>query len=223
MTGNGVSRASCTLAFGETGIDTNGKNNVSIEGPGVITRFNDIGIVVSGDRSEVEGVAITSSCREGIRVLGSYNEVVGNSVSRASLSGSFFTGIFLSNPGGHNSVLHNEFVGAGPWPTTSSQGGHGIFVGEPGFPSNNNLIVENNASGNPGVGIVFKIGSTGNIVRHNQALGNVVHNDIFDENALPANTYDNNLCEVSSVGPSAVNICKVPNIAGHSNFRQSGD
>ncbi|HEY4847408.1 MAG TPA: right-handed parallel beta-helix repeat-containing protein [Methylocella sp.] len=223
MTGNGVSRASCTLAFGETGIDTNGKNNVSIEGPGVVTRFNDIGIVVSGNNSEVEGVAITSSCREGIRVLGSYNGVVGNSVSRASLSGSFFTGIFLSNPGGNNRVLHNEFVGAGPWPTTSSQGGHGIFVGEPGFPSKNNLIQGNNASGNPGAGIFIRVGSTGNTIRHNQALGNVVFDDIFDDNALPANTYDNNLCEVSRIGPSAVNICKVPNIAGHRNGNPDGD
>jgi hypothetical protein len=84
MTGKGF-RDSCTLNFGESGIDTNGKNKVSIEGPGVVTRFNDIGIVVSGDHSEVEGVAITSNCREGIRVLGSHNEVVGNSVSRASL------------------------------------------------------------------------------------------------------------------------------------------
>jgi hypothetical protein len=121
MTGQGK-RDSCTLtegpggAPGQSGIDTNGKKNVSIEGPGVVTRFNDIGIVVSGNNSSVQGVAITSSCREGIRVLGSYNAVVGNSISRASLSGSFFTGIFLSNPGGHNSVLHNEVVGAGPVP-----------------------------------------------------------------------------------------------------------
>lgn len=222
MKGNG-NRATCTLNFGESGIDTNGQNNVSIEGPGVVTRFNDIGIVVSGNNSEVEGVAIVSSCREGIRVLGSHNGVVGNSISRASLSGSFFTGIFLSNPGGHNSILHNEIVGAGPWPITSSQGGHGIFVGEPGFPSSNNLIEGNDLSGNPGAGIDILSGSTGNTVRHNQALGNVVFDDIFDANALPANTYDNNLCEVSRIGPSAVNICKVPNIAGHRNGNPDGD
>jgi parallel beta-helix repeat protein len=217
MTGKGVSRASCTLNFGESGIDTNGKNNVFIRGPGVVTRFNDIGIIVSGDHSSVEGIAITSSCREGIRVLGSYNEVEWNSISRASLSGLFFTGIFLSAPGGHNNILHNEVVGAGPWPTTSSQGGHGIFVGESGFPSKNNLIEGNNLSGNPGAGLDIQPGSVGNTVRHNQALGNVVFDDIFDANALPANTYDNNLCEVSRVGPSFQNICKLPDIAGHRN------
>jgi hypothetical protein len=56
MTGNG-SRDSCKVKGGEIGIYTNGKNNVSIEGPGVVARFQSIGIVVSGDHSEVEGVA----------------------------------------------------------------------------------------------------------------------------------------------------------------------
>lgn len=37
-------------------------------------------------------------------------------------------------------------------------------------------------------------------------------------NALPANTYDNNLCELSLIGPSpGQDICKLPNIAGHRN------
>lgn len=221
MTGNGT-RTSCTINSGESGIVTNGKNNVSIEGPGVVTRFNDTGIVVSGNNSEVEGVAITSVCREGIEVDGSTNTVQANSVSRASLSGAFQTGIFVFGSGNHT-ILRNEVVGAGPYPITSSQAGHGIFVGEPGAPSKNNLIQENNASGNPGAGMVFSIGSTGNTVRRNQALGNVFHNDIFDANAPGANTYDNNLCEVSSVGTSAVNICKVPNIAGHRNGNPDGD
>ncbi len=208
MTGNG-NRATCTLNFGESGIDTNSRNNVSIRGPGLITRFNDIGIVVSGNNSEVGGVAITSSCREGIRVLGSNNEVERNSISRASLgTGSFFTGIFLSNPGGYNKILRNEVVGA-------SNGGSGIFVGQPGAPSNNNLIGENDASGNPGVGIVILAGSTGNVVRRNQALGNVAL-EILDANAIPSKTYDNNLCELSLI-VGGTNICKLPNIAGHSN------
>jgi hypothetical protein len=219
MTGQGK-RDSCTLtegpggAPGQSGIDTNGKNNVSIEGPGLVTRFNDIGIVVSGNHSEVEGVAITSSCREGIRVTGSYNEVGGNSVSRASLSsGSSFAGMFLSGPGGHNNILNNEVVGA-------SNGGSGIFVGEPGASSNNNLIQGNDVSGNPapGTGIFISDGSTGNIVRHNQALGNVAF-DILDINAPFANTYDNNLCELSLIGVGGPNICKLPNIAGHRNPR----
>jgi hypothetical protein len=64
--------------------------------------------------------------------------------------------------GGHNRVLNNEAVGAGPYPIPSTTTGFGIFVGEPGFPSNNNLIQENNASGNPGTGIFISAGSVGN-------------------------------------------------------------
>jgi hypothetical protein len=228
-------------SFGEIGIFTNGNKNVSIFGPAVVTRFNGYGIVVNGNNSMVEGVAITSICAEGIHVVGSYNEVEGNSISRVSLDTSIpnhgFTGIFLGNPGGHNRVINNEVVAAGPFPGTSSTPitsstfGFGIFVGEPGFPSNNNLIQGNNASGNPGQGILISgpsitppvPGSVGNTVRQNQALGNRYVSgtgtsaDISDFNALPANKYDDNLCEVSAIGPSAVNICEHPNIAGHRN------
>jgi hypothetical protein len=151
ITGNG-GRNSCTLNFTDTEIDTNLKNNVSIQGPGLVRRFNFVDIVVSGNNSMVEGVAITSSCLEGIRVLGSNNEVERNSISRAgldnSLVGHFAAGIFVSAPGGLN----------------------------------------------------------------NQALGNINAGDIFDANAPGANTYKDNLCEVSNI-----NICELPNIAGHRN------
>jgi len=222
ITGNG-GRNSCASNFVENAIETNSKNNVSIQGPGLVRRFNGFGIVVTGDHSSVEGVAITSICAEGIRVFSSYNEVEGNSISRVSLDVTIpnhgFTGIFLGAPGGHNRVLNNEAVGAGPYPITSSTLGFGIFVGEPGFPSNNNLIQGNNASGNPGTGINIQPGSTGNTIRNNQALGaGDPDHDIFDANALPANTYDHNLCEVSLIGPSpGQDICKLPNIAGHRN------
>jgi len=222
ITGNG-GRNSCASNFVENAIETNSKNNVSIQGPGLVRRFNGFGIVVTGDHSSVEGVAITSICAEGIRVFGSYNEVEGNSISRVSLDVTIpnhgFTGIFLGAPGGHNRVLNNEAVGAGPYPITSSTLGFGIFVGEPSFPSNNNLIQENNASGNPGTGIFISAGSVGNTIRNNQALGaGDPDHDIFDANALPANTYDHNLCEVSLIGPSpGQDICKLPNIAGHRN------
>jgi parallel beta-helix repeat protein len=84
----------------------------------------------------------------------------------------------------------------------------------------NNLIEENDASGT-GSGIMFLPGSTGNTVRHNQALGNVPGDDILDDNALGGNNYDNNLCEFSQIGPGLANICKLPDIAGHRNFNPS--
>ena len=132
--------------------------------------------------------------------------------------GHFAAGIFVSAPGGNNRILNNEVVGAGTYPIISGQGGFGIFVGEPGAPSNNNLIQENNASGNPGAGIFISgpsgptPGSKGNKVLNNQALGNINAGDIFDANAPGANTYKDNLCEVSNI-----NICELPNIARHRN------
>src|SRR5580692_10846961 len=76
ITGNGGRNSyKLDLKFAETGIDTNSKNNVFIQGPGLVRRFNFVNIVVTGNNSSVEGVAITSSCLEAIRVFGSYNEV----------------------------------------------------------------------------------------------------------------------------------------------------
>ncbi|MGH6838592.1 MAG: right-handed parallel beta-helix repeat-containing protein [Methylocella sp.] len=202
MTGNG-GQTSCTSNISENGIDTNFKNNVSIFGPGLVRRFNGTGIVVSGNNSMVEGIAMRSSCGPAIEVVGSDNEIEGNSIGRAALPTiGPAAAIFVGNPGGRNRILNNEIVGA-------SSSGIGV-VG-----SNNNLIDGNNASGNSFDGIRFFSGSTRNTVRHNQALGNF--SDIVDDNALGANDYDNNLCEVSAIGPSSVNICKLPNIAGHQN------
>ena len=155
-------------------------------------------------------------------MLGSQNTVKENSVVRSSLNGQFFAGIFVSGTGRHH-ILRNEVVGAGfrscsPSPCTDSQpGGIGIFVGDPTAPSNNNLIAENSASGNPGAGRFLSSVSTGNIIRHNQALGNLIFDDIFDSNALGANNYKGNLCEVSRVGSTPTNICKLRKRAGHEN------
>jgi len=115
ITGNG-GRNSCASNFVENAIETNSKNNVSIQGPGLVRRFNGFGIVVTGDHSSVEGVAITSICAEGIRVFGSYNEVEGNSISRVSLDVTIpshgFTGIFLGAP--DNNLCEVSLVGPSP-------------------------------------------------------------------------------------------------------------
>jgi Right handed beta helix region len=196
-------------------IDTKGKNNVAIRGPGLITQFNGNGINVSGNNSSVEGVAITSVCVYAILVSGSSNEIEGNSISRAFLTPFSADGAItiLGNGtnNGHNRILHNEVGAAGG-------GSGGIDVGGGGQPSPGNLIEANNFSGNPGFGIVISPGSTGNVVRHNQALGNLSV-DIIDNNAAGANTFDNNLCQTSSGGAS----CQLPNIAGHSNFEPNAD
>jgi len=212
ITGRG-SRSSCTFTPNEDGIDTNGKNAVSIEGPGMIRRFQERGIVVSGNESEVKGVVVVSSCFEGIVVMGSRNRIENNSVDRASLAtGAFDAGIWVQGTGQHT-IRNNEVIGSG---STTSQSGQGIFVGIiGGVQSKDNLIEGNNASGIPGTGIFITSGSTGNNVVRNQALGDLLNWDIFDLNAPGANKYDDNLCEISSVGSGGGNVCGLPDLAGH--------
>jgi len=85
---------------------------VSIQGPGLVRRFNFVDIVVSGNNSMVEGVAITSSCLEGIRVLGSNNEVERNSISRLVWITVWWAtsrrGYLSPHPEGNNRILNNE-------------------------------------------------------------------------------------------------------------------
>jgi parallel beta-helix repeat protein len=208
LNGFKITGTACAANTAGSVIDTNSKNNVAVRGPGLITQFNGFGITVSGNNSSVEGIAMTSICAFAIAVTGGSNQIEGNSISRAVASPSIQGGeIALTGKG--NRILHNEVGAAGTTPPGSS----GILVGSPG-----NLIAENNFSGNPDAGILIRPGSTGNIVRHNQALGNLI-GDIIDINAAGANTYDNNLCQTSSGGAS----CQLPNIAGHSNFEPNGD
>lgn len=198
-------RDSCTLTIGERAIDTNLQNNVTIEGPGLITQFNEAGIDLNSNRSTVKGMAITSTCSDAIDVFGKSNTVTDNSISRAGLDTTrgLFAGIFVAGSGSHK-ILQNEADGAGFM-------GYGIFVGESGSPSTNNVISVNSVSANPTAGIFISTGSTGNTISSNQVLGGITDGDIFDQNGA-GNTYTNNLCQVST--PS---ICKIPPIIGHQN------
>jgi parallel beta-helix repeat protein len=203
ITGRG-SRDSCTLVSGEHGIDTNGQNHASIEGPGIVRRFKDNGIVVSGNDSAVQEVVVASSCTVGIDVLGSQNKIEENSVVRSPLHG--FDAIVVGGSGGHR-ILRNEVVGAV---------GVGVVVATG---SNNNLIEGNSASASTDIGIFIVGGSTGNTIRDNQALGNfgsISNLDVRDDNTLGSNTYKGNLCEVSFGGVPA-NVCNPVARAGHQN------
>ena len=223
MTGNGA-RATCTFTANEDGIFTNGQNAVSIQGPGIVRRFRQRGIDITGSESVVRHVTVLSSCLEGIVVAGHRNFVAENSIARASLGTNFDASIWVQGTGSHV-ILRNEISAAGAITSESEEatemlttGGQGIFVGiGGGTPSTNNLIQENSSSGIPGSGLFFTLGSTGNQVFNNQFLGNVIFDDIFDNNAVGANSYNANLCEVSRVGPTSTNVCQIPNIAGHKN------
>jgi hypothetical protein len=215
ITGRG-SRGSCIYASGESGIFTNGYKGVQIIGPGIVRRFNERGIEVTGNYSTVQGVTVISTCQEGILVQGVYNVIQDNSVARMSLIGQFDAGIFLKG-GGHNLILNNE-ISAGGAP--GGDGAQGIFVGDSGAagPSTDNIIKGNSSSGIYGSGLYFTQGSIGNWVTGNQFLGNLSTDDIDDyNNAVGQNQYFQNLCEQSVVGlaPNQVNVCNFPNIPGH--------
>ena len=207
VTGNGRGQPVAACVPGSRAIDTNGQNNVAIQGPGLIGEFAETGILVSGSRSLVNDVVISSMCVEGIRLLGSQNTVQQSVIVRASLSGDYYASIFVSGTGSHV-LIGNQTIGAGPAPLSSNNGnlgGHGIFVGGlSGIPSNNNLIQGNITSGNAGSGIFIADPSTGypiskgNIVVGNTSFGNVLYDDIFDNNTAGSNKYFGNRCEVSA-------------------------
>jgi hypothetical protein len=53
----------------ETGISTNGQNNVGVRGPGVVQRFQGDGILfMASTRGWVQNVTTTTNCMSGIRV-----------------------------------------------------------------------------------------------------------------------------------------------------------
>lgn len=205
ITGQGSpDRCPSGVLFGEVGIHTKRQTGVSIVGPGLVRRFRQHGILVSSDHSAVRQVVVASSCLTGIVVFGRDNRVEQTTVVRAALVGPGFAGIFCSGDGGHR-LRHNEVV---------SGGGPGItVVPSSGSPSLPNLLEENSASGNDGIGLLLAMGAIGNTVRRNAVLGNRQSPDILDGNPTGANQYEANLCETSLGGaPSCPNL---PAISGH--------
>ena len=218
MTGNGA-RDSCPSSTPkEDGIFTNGQLRVAVLGPGIVRRFRQRAIEVTGNESVVKGVTVLSTCQEGILVGGAQNLIEDNSVSRASLGAAGDASIWVQGTGGHL-IRRNEVS----TPGSLTPSGQGIFVGS-GTPSKNNRIEQNSASGIPGTGLFFTAGSTGNYVARNQFLGNLIFVDITDPNPFGTNIYEDNLCETSQVGtPTPTNVCEVPDIAGHQNPRARDD
>ena len=58
-----------TAVAGETGISTNGQNNVGVRGPGVVQRFQADGVLfMASAKGWVQGVTATTNCMSGIRI-----------------------------------------------------------------------------------------------------------------------------------------------------------
>jgi len=156
MTGNGGVN-SCTLSVNEEAIDTEGFDNVSILGPGIVKQFQGTAIMVRSDATSVQQVVVLSSCANGIEVQGAYNNIYANTVDRSNLGVSGgLAGIFIYE-GEANLITKNEVAGA-----TYAIGVSPI--------SNNNDIEQNNASGvySDSWGINIGRPAAGNQVLYNQ-------------------------------------------------------
>jgi hypothetical protein len=83
----------------EVGITTNGQHSVGVRGPGVVQRFRNFGVVVTGGsrNARIEGLTASTNCTAGIRVLAAAFDtlVEGNTVVRngATTPGSSCGGI----------------------------------------------------------------------------------------------------------------------------------
>lgn len=82
MTGQGDSQTGCKGAAvgGEVGILVNGQTNVTIQGPGLVQQFRNMGIqLVGSTQITVTGVTVSTNCASGLQVVGgSNNELDGN-------------------------------------------------------------------------------------------------------------------------------------------------
>jgi Right handed beta helix region len=203
ITGQGVAdRCPSGVVFAEDGIYTHGQAGVSIVGPGLVQGFRQHGIRLSGDRSVVRQVVVAGTCVDGIAVFGRDNLVEQNTVVRAALVGPGFAGIFCGDNGGHR-LRHNDVVGSG---------GHGITVASSVESALPNLLEENSASANEGIGLVLAWGVIGTTVRRNVVVGNRQSPDLLDGNPAGINRYEANLCTTSWGGMPS---CRpVPALAG---------
>ena len=87
ITGKGDAVLGCggAVTTGEVGITTNAQHGVAITGPGLVQRFRNHGVQVTGSsHTRVEGVTVSTNCGSGVFVLASsFNTLVeGNTAVR---------------------------------------------------------------------------------------------------------------------------------------------
>lgn len=85
ITGRADAITACggTVTANEFGITTNGQNNVSVRGAGLIQRFRNQGVIVAGStNARVEGITASTNCASGIFVnAASFGTLVQGNVS----------------------------------------------------------------------------------------------------------------------------------------------
>ena len=199
-----------TLVANESGIDTNGRHSVEIEGPGLVQQFRFSGIHLIGTtQATVKRVTVSTNCFAGMSLFGSSDNELEENV--AIKNGNFTNGcggieLVGLNVGGvivgsNNNLVKANLV-AGNGYSNPSENDFGILVGL----GNNNLIEKNTVVGNT-IGIRIGAAVVGNVVTENVAVGNppiqvsnsfpataALRADIRDSSPSGANTFDKNFC-----------------------------
>lgn len=153
------------------GVETSGRTHVSIEGPGVIQKFERWGIfLVASSNVTVRNVTANRNCWSGMQTFGTSGSNFEQDIwvnNAAGSNGAPCGGICLADS--NNNRMHkSKFFGNGSLDYASGNVDFGVgFEGS----SSGNLVEGNDIGGNAN-GVEFFDTSSGNMVRHNIVAGN---------------------------------------------------
>ena len=227
MTGLADATTGCggTAVPNESGIDTNGRHSVEVEGPGLVRQFRFSGIhLVGSTKAKVKRVTVSTNCFAGMSLFGSsdndieenvmvQNGNIPNGCGGIELVGLLVGGVLTGS--NNNRVKNNLITGNGY--SNPSENDFGILVGI----GNNNLIEKNTSVGNT-VGIRVGPTAVGNVIIENVAVGNppiqisnsfpataALRADIRDQSPAGANSFEKNYC-LTYIGPGPALCPNVP-------------
>ena len=153
------------------GVEANGRTGVTIEGPGVIQKFERWGILlVASNDVTVKHVTANRNCWSGMQTIGTSGSHFEEDVwvnNAAGSNGAPCGGICLANSN-NNTMLNSKFFGNGSLDYANGNVDFGVgFEGS----SSGNLVEGNDIGGNAN-GVEFFNTSSGNVVRNNVIVGN---------------------------------------------------
>lgn len=200
----------------ESGIDTNRRHSVEVEGPGLVQQFRFSGIhVISSTKVKVKRVTVSTNCFAGMSLFGSSdndieeNVAVKNGNFNAGCGGIELVGLVVGGVlvGSNNNRIKENLISGNGY-SNPSENDFGILIGI----GNNNLIENNTVVGNT-VGIRVGPTASGNVISENVAVGNppiqvsnsfpatgALRADIRNQSPSGANTFEKNFC-VTYIGP----------------------
>ena len=199
-----------TSVANESGIDTNFRQSVEVEGPGLVQQFRFSGINLAGTtEATVKKVTVSTNCFAGISLFGSSdndieenvaikNGNIPNGCGGIELVGLNIGGVIVGSS--NNRVKENLVSGNGYSNPNENDFGIAVALG------NNNLIEKNTSVGNT-TGIRIGAAVTGNVIIGNVVVGNppiqvsnsfpataALRADIRNLSPAGANTFEKNFC-----------------------------